>query len=1124
MRLGGAVLLATIGVLFLPAVPSTQGQSASRDVERINNREAVAREVLVKFRQPPQRAQLAQIQTGFDAEEIEAVGRSNIFRLRSKSHDIAALLASLSSRADVEYAEPNFVVHAFSEPNDPLFPSLWGLRNVGQAVNGTPAGSAGSDISALEAWDIAIGSRVNVVAVVDTGINYAHSDLIANVWSAPSPFTVTIGGVSITCAAGTHGFNAIDRTCDPMDDHNHGTHVSGTIGASGHNGIGVTGVNWIASIMGLKFLNAGGSGTVADAVDALEFAIQVKEQFAGTGSANIRVLSNSWGGGSFSQALLDEINAANSHDMLFVAAAGNSGLSNDIVPAYPASYNAPNVVAVAATTNTDARAFFSNYGGQTVHLGAPGVDVLSTIRGEGYAYFSGTSMATPHVSGAAALVLSQCPLGTSELKATLVDSVDFVSSLASLTIAGGRLNVTRALQSCTAPPGTPTNLVASGGGTEVRLSWSAATGATSYRVKRSLTSQGPYAVVASNIKSDHYLDTGLTNGTTYYYVVSAVNRVGESGDSTEVSATPNIPGDLLISSFTVPAAAGAGSTLVVSATTKNQGAGTSAPSTTRFYLSDNATVEPSDFLLDGNQPVSYLAPGATLASSVSLSIPAGVPPGQYILVAKADADDVLFEDQEGNNTRARLLSVGPDLTISMLTVPTTGTPGTPITVSHTVKNQGGGSASASSLRFFWSNDSNLDAGDTLLTSQDVSALGPNVSVSGETTLTIPSGLGLGTYYVIGEADGLKVVAETQEGNNAAARAVQIGPDLIVSAFTVPSKGGGPISVTDTTTNQGSANVPGTVIRFYLSANSLLDANDTLLQGSRPVAALVSGGSDSGTTTVTIPLSTSAGTYYVIAKADADNVVLETQEGNNTLARSIQIGGDLVVSALTAPSKLGAGVAFTATDTTKNQGGGNVGASLTQFYFSTDALLGSNDPLLNGSRAIEALGAGEASTGNTTLTIPSGTAPGSYYLFAKADNGGAVTETQETNNTAVKVVTIGPDLAISTAIVTASVKAGLAATVNDTVINQGGGDAGSSSVRYYLSTNYTLDASDPLLAESRPVPALAAGVSSSGSTSVTIPAGTAPGTYYIFVKADGDGSVVESSETNNAVPRGVQVTN
>src|SRR2546422_883483 len=203
--------------------------------------------------------------------------------------------------------------------------------------------------------------------------------------------------------------------------------------------------------MGSKFLDATGTGTTADAINAIEFVVQAKAAFAATSGANVRVLSNSWGGGAFSQALLDEINRANANDMLFVAAAGNSSSNNDVVPHYPSGFNAPNVVAVAATDNTDALPGFSNFGSTSVHLGAPGVDILSTTRNNTYSYFSGTSVATPHVSGAALLVLSKCALDTASLKTLLLNNVDPIPSLSGMTVTGGRLNVNKAIRACAAP-------------------------------------------------------------------------------------------------------------------------------------------------------------------------------------------------------------------------------------------------------------------------------------------------------------------------------------------------------------------------------------------------------------------------------------------------------------------------------------------------------------------------------------------------------------------------------------------------------------------------------------------------------------------------------------------------
>jgi subtilisin family serine protease len=294
----------------------------------------------------------------------------------------------------------------------------------------------------------------------------------------------------------------------------------------------------------VKFLDASGSGSTANAVNAVDFAIKAKAALSSTGAANVRVLSNSWGGGGFSQTLLDEINLANSNDMLFVAAAGNSSSNNDLTAFYPASFQAPNVVAVAATDSNDALASFSNYGATSVHLGAPGVGITSTTIGNTYSTFSGTSMATPHVSGAAALVLSQCAVDTAGVKQTLLATVDVIPSLVGLTVSGGRLNVNTAIRNCAsapaAPPAAPTALTATAGSGQVALQWQASSGAASYNVKRGTVSGGE-ALLASGVSTPGYTDSTATNGVTYYYVVSAVSASGESANSNEASATPTAP-------------------------------------------------------------------------------------------------------------------------------------------------------------------------------------------------------------------------------------------------------------------------------------------------------------------------------------------------------------------------------------------------------------------------------------------------------------------------------------------------------------------------------------------------------------------------------------------------------
>ena len=453
IRTRAAFTLAVLAAAVLVIRPAAQQQGTGpsfdgrgdRRVEFIDGRPAVEGDILVKFRRAVGSGELGQFAKDVDADESEAVGGAGIHRIHSRSRGAGALRALLRSRSDIEYAEPNYVVTADNVPNDSNFGSLWGLLNNGQTI-GNP-GVPGADIGATLAWNVSTGSAAIAVGVIDTGIDYTHPDLVANVWSAPAQFTVTIGTKTITCAQNSHGFNAITNSCNPFDDNGHGTHVSGTIGAAGNNNLGVTGVNWTTRLIASKFLDATGTGSIANAINAIEFLIQAS---AATG-ANVRVLSNSWSTAGFSQALLDEINRANSANMLFVASAGNNGRDSDVTPNYPSSYDAPNVIAVANTDNTDHLASNSNFGATSVDLAAPGVNILSTYVGD-YQYLSGTSMAVPHVSGAAALVLSHCAIDTTLLRQNLLTSVDMIPSLAGKVQTGGRLNVNTAINTCDAFP------------------------------------------------------------------------------------------------------------------------------------------------------------------------------------------------------------------------------------------------------------------------------------------------------------------------------------------------------------------------------------------------------------------------------------------------------------------------------------------------------------------------------------------------------------------------------------------------------------------------------------------------------------------------------------------------
>ena len=409
-------------------------------------------EVLVKFKNGVSREQLSILteQLNDRVEDLieNAPGWAAIDDLDDASP--AETVAQYRALPEVEYAEENYEIKISEDeteitkgstsvmvrPRDPMFGEQWALANSGQR-----GGTEGADISATKAWVKTTGSEDVVVAVLDTGVDYEHEDLSPNMWKRPAsldPYQDAELGITDD----SDGFNAILNESDPMDDNGHGTHCAGIIGAEGENNLGIAGVNWKVRIMPLKFMNANGSGTTKDAIEAINYAIDRKKN-----GVNVRVISASWGSTQRSQALEDVIRKAYENDILFVAAAGNSSVNNDRTPHYPSSYNVPNVVSVAALDRKDQIASFSNWGAKSVALGAPGVDILSTWLGNSYEEKSGTSMATPVVSGVAALIVAQHPrMSVDDLRRKLLASTDPIVALKGKTVTGGRINAAKALE------------------------------------------------------------------------------------------------------------------------------------------------------------------------------------------------------------------------------------------------------------------------------------------------------------------------------------------------------------------------------------------------------------------------------------------------------------------------------------------------------------------------------------------------------------------------------------------------------------------------------------------------------------------------------------------------------
>lgn len=517
--------------------------------------EFVAAELLVGF-QPGARGAVADgVRNGLGASKIKAWPEIQAEHWHLPSGlGVAQAIQALSANPNVLYAEPNYVVHASETPNDARIAELWGMHNIGQT-----GGTVDVDIDALEAWQLLPGIAPVVVGVIDSGIDYNHEDLADRIWENPDE----IPGNGIDDDSNGHvddvrGWDFVNDDKDPMDDNGHGTHVSGTIAAVGDNGLGVVGVagfNTNVKLMPLKFLAASGWGSTADAVSCINYAASFKDAL---GNKIVRLTSNSWGGGGKSKTLENAIKNCNA---IFVASAGNDG-TNTV--SYPAGYAQPNLIAVAATDSTDTLASFSNFG-YWVHLAAPGVDVLSSTPGNSYGLKSGTSMATPHVSGVAALLLSQYPAWTvADIRAQILDTVDVLPGLMGKVTTSGRLNARQALGAPELPPDTTapaavTDLAASPvSATSVTLTWTApgddaSTGMAyicdiRYSINP-INNDADFAVAGQTQgepgpksvgEAETFTIAGLADNRIYYFALKTIDEVGNTSQLSNLAsaATP----------------------------------------------------------------------------------------------------------------------------------------------------------------------------------------------------------------------------------------------------------------------------------------------------------------------------------------------------------------------------------------------------------------------------------------------------------------------------------------------------------------------------------------------------------------------------------------------------------
>ncbi len=609
LRWAGAALLTTPVLAQRAIVHETEGGPAY-----------LAGELLVEYREDatPQERANALAAAGVRVERSVRKSRSGQRNRDSRDLDLVAGTVNVRSAADilrrqrgVVAAEPNWIYQHQEVSNDPLFSTLWGLS------------SAGFGSGAQSVWaNGVIGSSTVVVGIIDEGIDISHPDLSANIWVNPYDPVDGIDNDGNGYIDDVNGwdFAGNTRAVYSTGADTHGTHVAGTIGAVGGNAIGVVGVNWNVRMISGKFLTPTG-GTTADAIEAVDYFAGLKQRHP---DLDLVALNNSWGGGGYSGLLHAAIIRAANQGILFIAAAGNGdalgrAINNDTTASYPANYDttvAPtgitpavpastynSVVAVTSINSAGGKSTWANFGANRVHIAAPGEGINSTYPAASYATISGTSMATPHVTGAIALLAAQDPtLEPTELRKRLLASATPTTSVATTTRTGGRLNLPGLLApvDVTSLPTTPIGIRAAIVSSQISLSWVPAIAASTYSIQRSTSATGTFTAVGQ-VATESFTDATALAGTQYFYRVSAVNANGASTASATVNAM--IPA--------VAPTAPSGLTATVAAAT---------PTTVRLGWTDRSTNEIGFAIERSTNNRTWTAVGTAPANATTINV------------------------------------------------------------------------------------------------------------------------------------------------------------------------------------------------------------------------------------------------------------------------------------------------------------------------------------------------------------------------------------------------------------------------------------------------------------------------------------------------------------------------